>query len=103
MLQELECFVRCKGLFVLSFASNLSSFRFKELSKVKIGVFPLHLAYLIIKFLFLLSCPFVKKSTKLGFCGIVNDFSCQFSEILNLFKAWQIFIHVLLELSQLLS
>jgi hypothetical protein len=51
---------------MLSFASDFSSFSLKQLSEVKIRVFTLHLADLIIKVPFFLCSTFVKNGADFG-------------------------------------
>jgi hypothetical protein len=51
---------------MLSFASDFGSLSLKQLSEVKVRVFTLHLADLIIKVPFFLCCPLVKNGADLG-------------------------------------
>jgi hypothetical protein len=68
---------------MLSFTSNFSSLSLKQLSEVKVRVFTLHLADLIIKVSFFLCCALVKNGADFGSRGVVNDFSRKITEVLD--------------------
>ena len=99
VFEELEGLIRGKSLFVLCLSSGLGAFSIEELSVVNVRVLLLKLADLIIECFFLGLSGF---DTASRVFVVINDLSSEFSKFLQLFKAWQVLVHVCLEVAELL-
>ena len=86
---------------MLSLSCLLGTLSIKELCVVDVRVLLLKLANLVIEDLFLVLSALGVESVVLWLVTIINDLSCELSELLQLLQTRQLPVNVLLELAEL--